>query len=169
MFITNYNTYTGYSSERWCTRLLFLVNTLTVFPSFLLYWMRIICCIYKDFVRQLKTFMTSFCHLCACEMSLGWGHLITWMDPSVGHLNGILARVGENLNNNFQKSQMPGGGCWSFDLTDTLFLSRLDWRPVTEESQLTAWACAGKQIKLFMFLFLCFLVWPYSKHLINRA
>ena len=30
------------------------------------------------------------------------------MDPSVGHLNGILARVG-NLNNNFQKSQMPGG------------------------------------------------------------
>ena len=27
---------------------------------------------------------------------------------SVGHLNGILARVGGNLNNNFQKSQMPG-------------------------------------------------------------
>ena len=27
----------------------------------------------------------------------------------------------------------------------------------------------GKQIKLFMFLFLCFLVWPYNKHLINRA
>ena len=26
------------------------------------------------------------------------------------HLNGILARVGGNLNNNFQKSQMPGGG-----------------------------------------------------------
>ena len=32
------------------------------------------------------------------------------MDPGVGHLNGILARVGGNLNNNFQKSQMPGGG-----------------------------------------------------------
>ena len=31
------------------------------------------------------------------------------MDPSVGHLNDILARVGGNLNNNFQKSQMPGG------------------------------------------------------------
>ena len=31
------------------------------------------------------------------------------MDPSVGHLNGILARVGGNLNNKFQKSQMPGG------------------------------------------------------------
>ena len=42
-------------------------------------------------------------------MSQGWGHLITWMDPSMGHLSGILARVGENLNNNFQKSQMPGG------------------------------------------------------------
>ena len=47
------------------------------------------------------------------------------MDLSVGHLNGILARVGGNLNNNFQKSQMPGGlpgggACWSFDLSDTL-------------------------------------------------
>ena len=28
----------------------------------------------------------------------------------MGHLNGILARVEGNLNNNFQKSQMPGGG-----------------------------------------------------------
>ena len=74
-----------------------------------LYCMRIICCIYKDFVQQLKAFLPSFCHLCACEMSPVWGHLITWMDPSVGHLNGILARVGGNLNNNFQKSQMPGG------------------------------------------------------------
>ena len=27
----------------------------------------------------------------------------------MGHLNGILARVGGDLNNNFQKSQMPGG------------------------------------------------------------
>ena len=27
----------------------------------------------------------------------------------MGHLNDILARVGGNLNNNFQKSQMPGG------------------------------------------------------------
>ena len=41
----------------------------------------------------------------------------------MGHLNGILARVGGNLNDNFQKSQMPGvgggGGCSNFDLTDT--------------------------------------------------
>ena len=70
--------------------------------------MRITCCIYKDFVRQLKAFLPSFSHLCTCEMSPGWGHLIIWMDPSVGHLNGILALVGGNLNNNFQKSQMPG-------------------------------------------------------------
>ena len=28
----------------------------------------------------------------------------------MGYLNSILAPVGENLNNNFQKSQMPGGG-----------------------------------------------------------
>ena len=84
-----------------CMRLLFVVYRLTVFLSFRY--------IYKDFVRQLKAFPPSFCHFCACEMSPGWGHLITWMDPSVGHLNGILARVGGNLNNNFQKSQMPGG------------------------------------------------------------
>ena len=58
--------------------------------------------------------------------------------------------------------------CTKLDF-EQLFLSRLDWRPVTEESQLNAWARAGKQIKLFMFLFLCFLVWPYNKHLINRA
>ena len=27
----------------------------------------------------------------------------------MGHLNRILAQVGGNLNDNFQKSQMPGG------------------------------------------------------------
>ena len=47
------------------------------------------------------------------------------MDPSVGHLNGIFARVVGNLNNNFHKSQMPGGlpggAGGSFDLTDTLY------------------------------------------------
>ena len=71
--------------------------------------MRIICCIYTDFVPQLKAFLPSFCHLCAREMSPGWGHLITSMDTSVGHLNGILAQVGGNLNDNFRKTQMPGG------------------------------------------------------------
>ena len=35
----------------------------------------------------------------------------------MGHLNGILVRLGGNLNNNFQKSQMPGGGgvAWGGD------------------------------------------------------
>ena len=84
--------------RRFARVFLFVVNTLTVFLSF--------CYIYKYFVRQLPS---SFCHFCAGEMSPGWRHLITWMDPCVGHLNGILARVGGNLNNNFQKSQMPGG------------------------------------------------------------
>ena len=70
------------------------------------------CYIYKDFVRQLKEFPPSFSHFCACEMSLGWGHLITWMDPSVRHLNGILARVGGNLNNksNARRVARWGGG-----------------------------------------------------------
>ena len=27
----------------------------------------------------------------------------------MGHLNGILAQVGGNLNNNFRKSERPGG------------------------------------------------------------
>ena len=61
-----------------CTRILFVVNTLTV-SQFLLHWMQIIFCIYKDFFRQLKAFPPSFCHFCACEMSPGWGHLITWI------------------------------------------------------------------------------------------
>ena len=39
----------------------------------------------------------------------------------MGHLNGILARVGGNLNNNFQKSQMPGG------LPGGMLKLRFDW------------------------------------------
>ena len=104
----NYNTYTGYFKWAMMHETFVLSKYANSVSQFLLYWMRIICCIYKDFVWQLKTFLTSFCHLYACEMSLGWGHLITWMDPTVGHLNSILARVEGNLNNNFQKSQMPG-------------------------------------------------------------
>ena len=46
--------------------------------------------------------------------------------------------------------------CTKLDF-EQLFWSRLDWRPVTEESQLNAWARAGKEIKLFMFLLLAFL------------
>ena len=93
-------------------KLLFVVYTLTEFLSFCYIECKLFAYLYKDFFRQLKAFLPSFCHLCACEMSPGWGHLITWMDPSVGHLNGILARVGESFNNNFQKSQMPRGLPW---------------------------------------------------------
>ena len=46
--------------------------------------------------------------MCLWNVPVG-GHLITWMGPCVGHLNDILARVGGNLNYNFQKSQMPRG------------------------------------------------------------
>ena len=43
----------------------------------------------------------------------------------MGHLNSVSASGGGNLNKNFPKIQMPGGGCpggWgclSFDLTGT--------------------------------------------------
>ena len=30
----------------------------------------------------------------------------------MGHLNGVLARVGENLNNNFQKKSNARGVAW---------------------------------------------------------
>ena len=40
----------------------------------------------------------------------------------MGHLNSFSASGVGNLNKNFPKIQMPGGGggCLSFDLTDTL-------------------------------------------------
>ena len=41
----------------------------------------------------------------------------------MGHLNSFSASGGGNLNKNFPNIQMPGGlpggGCLSFDLTDT--------------------------------------------------
>ena len=58
------------------------------------------------------------------KVSREWGHLITWNGPMMGHLNSFSASWGGNLNKNFPKIQMPGGlpggGCWSFDLTGTL-------------------------------------------------
>ena len=78
------------------------------------------CSIYKDFVRQLKAFLPSLCHLRACEMSPGWRHLITLLDP-LGHLNGIFDRAGGNLNSNFQNSQMPGGLPWGGDVEASIW------------------------------------------------
>ena len=42
------------------------------------------------------------------KVSWGWGHLITWNEPMVGHLNSFSAWGGGNLNKNFPKFQMPG-------------------------------------------------------------
>ena len=82
------------------TRLLFVANMLTVFLSF--------CYIYKDFVQNWWRFWRPSVIFVPVKCPRGGG---IWSPecPSVGHLNGILARVGGNLNNNFQKSQMPGG------------------------------------------------------------
>ena len=60
------------------------------------------------------------------------------MDPSVGHLNGILAWVGGNLNNNFQKKSNArgvarGGG---------MLKLRFD-RYITVDDQLTDWLIDG--------------------------
>ena len=129
-----------------CMRLLFVVNRLTVFLSF--------CYIYKDFVRQLKVFPPSFCLFCACEMSPGWGHLITWMDPSVGHLNGIFARVGGIWTIIFKKVKCPGvcpgGACWTFDLTDTL----QEHQAMSFVTKLNSWRRKHYKIRLDSFLYL---------------
>ena len=43
----------------------------------------------------------------------------------IGHLNSFSASGGGNLNKNFAKNTnapgLPGGGCWSFDLTGTIW------------------------------------------------
>ena len=43
------------------------------------------------------------------KVSRGWGHLITWNGPMMGHLNSFSASGGGTLNKNFPKIQMPGG------------------------------------------------------------
>ena len=42
----------------------------------------------------------------------------------MGHLNGILARVGGNLNNDFQRSQMPGEGMLKLQFDRYISLTR---------------------------------------------
>ena len=58
------------------------------------------------------------------KVSRGWGHLITWNGPMMGHLNNFRPREGGMWTKIFQKFKCPGrcpvGGCWSFDLTGTL-------------------------------------------------
>ena len=59
------------------------------------------------------------------KVSWGWGHLITWNGPTMGHLNSSLASGGGNLNKNFPKNSnaqgVAGGGCLSFNLTGSLW------------------------------------------------
>ena len=43
------------------------------------------------------------------KVSRGWGHLITWNGPIIGHLNSFSASEGGNLSKKFPKIQMPGG------------------------------------------------------------
>ena len=51
----------------------------------------------------------------------GWGHLITWNGPMMGHLNSFSASGGGNLNKKFPKIQMPGG------LPGGILKLRFDW------------------------------------------
>ena len=43
------------------------------------------------------------------KVSRGWGHLIIFNGPMMGHLNSFSASGGGNLNEHFPKIQMPGG------------------------------------------------------------
>ena len=43
------------------------------------------------------------------KVSRGWGHLITWNGPMMGHLNSFSALGGGNFPKIFQKFKCPGG------------------------------------------------------------
>ena len=43
------------------------------------------------------------------KVSRGWGHLITWNGPMMGHLNSFSASGGGNFPKIFQKFKYPGG------------------------------------------------------------
>ena len=62
-----------------CSRFLLVVNRPAVFLSFYHIECELFAVFIKDFVRQLKAFLPSFCHSCACEMSQG---------GAFDHLNG---------------------------------------------------------------------------------
>ena len=48
------------------------------------------------------------------KFSRGWGHLITWNGPIMGHLNNFSASGGGTFPKIFQKFKCPGG-CPGFD------------------------------------------------------
>ena len=77
------------------------------------------------------------------KVSRGWGHLITWNAPMMGHLNSFSASGGGNLNKTFLKIQMPrglpgGGG----DVEASIWLVRYD---------ITPGSCGFRQAWLVMF------------------
>ena len=43
------------------------------------------------------------------KVSRGWGHLITWNGPMIGHLNSFSTSGGWNFPKIFQKFKCPGG------------------------------------------------------------
>ena len=78
-------------------------------------------CLYEICPESLSFFMLDFgCEAFAifCSttesvsvdfLSRGWGHMITWNGPMMGHLNSFLASGVVNLNKDFPKIQMPRG------------------------------------------------------------
>ena len=64
-------------------------------------------CLHTQLPEHIKSYQ---------KVSWGWGHLITWNGPMMGHLNSFSASGGGNLSKHFPKIQMPRG----FDLTGTL-------------------------------------------------
>ena len=109
-----------------CASLLFVLNRLTVFLSFcyiecelFAVFMKILFDNWRRFCRPSVIYVPVKCPrgggIWSPEWTLVWGIWTTFW-PWLGGGGG-------NLNNNFQKSQMPWrlpGGCWSFDLTNTL-------------------------------------------------
>ena len=95
--------------------------------------------------------------------SQGWIRTDHWaIEPQTG----IKIRCTFGMKRTVILSSLIDEVCTKLDF-EPLFLSRLDWRLVTEVSQLNAWARAGEQI--YFFLSFWFLIWPYNKHLINWA
>ena len=82
-----------------------LAQALKVFKNHLYYLWHVRVLSIKPFLHtQLPEHNNSY-----RKVSRGWGHLITWNGPMMGHLNSFSASGGGNLNKNFPKIQMPGG------------------------------------------------------------
>ena len=52
----------------------------------------------------------------------GWGHLITWNGPMMGHLNSFSASRGGIWTKIFQKFKCPGGCSWGGDVEASIWL-----------------------------------------------